>query len=376
MIECDVCVVGAGIAGASVAALLAADRRVALVEREAHPGHHTTGRSVAIFSESVSGAQITPLTRASRAFFAAPPERFSETPLLRPRPVLTFGREDQRASLEAQFEALSPESGRRWLDAAEACALAPILRPDQAQIAFLEPGAFDMDVDALHQGWLRTLRRAGGELLVNAPVTAAEPDGRGWRVQAGEREIFAGVLVDAAGAWADELAELAGVRPLGFEPRRRTIAVLAADGWAVDPWPMCVDADHALYFKPDAGRLLVSAMDQTPSPPCDAFADDMDVAVALDRFQAAVDLPLRKPLRTWAGLRTFAPDGEPVAGFDVGQPAFFWLAGQGGAGIQTCPALAHAAASLVRGQAIPGDLAGFGVSAAALSPARFSPAAH
>jgi D-arginine dehydrogenase len=376
MIECDVCVVGAGIAGASIAGLLAAERRVLLVERESHPGYHTTGRSVAIFTESVAGAQITPLTRASRSFFAEPPEGFSETPLLRSRPVLTFGREDQRAKVEAEYITLDAGGGRRWLDAAEIRRLAPILKTEQAEIGVLDPSCFDMDVDALHQGWLRMLRRAGGQLLTGAPVTLAEPSPGGWRIRAGEHQISAGVLINAAGAWADEVARTAGARPLGLQPRRRTVAVMAADGWAVGDWPMCLAADHDLYFKPDAGRLLVSSMDQTPSPPCDAFADDMDVAEALDRFEQVADLPLRRPLRTWAGLRSFAPDEEPVAGFDLRLPGFFWLAGQGGAGIQTCPALARAAAHLVRGRPLPDELSGFGVSAAALSPARFHIEGH
>lgn len=372
-IECDVCVVGAGIAGASVAALLAGERRVVLIEAEAHPGYHTTGRSVAIFTEQVSGAQITPLTRASRAFFLSPPDGFSDTPLMRPRASLSVGRADQRADLEAEFATLDPAGGRRRLDAAEVAAMVPIVRPEAAVAGVLDADAFDMDVDALHQGWLRMLRRAGGRLLVSAPLSAAERVEEGWRLTAGQHEIAARIVVDAAGAWGDAVAGLCGVKPLGLQPRRRTVAVMAADGFEVDPWPMCIAVDHSLYFKPDAGRLLVSAMDQTPSPPCDAWADDMDVAESLDRFETLTTLPVRRPLRTWAGLRTFAPDEEPVAGFDPDQPGFFWLVGQGGAGIQTCPALARAAASLVLGQPLASALTDLGVSADALSPARFRP---
>jgi D-arginine dehydrogenase len=371
MIECDVCIVGAGIAGASLGGLLAPDRRVVLIEQESHPGYHTTGRSVAIFTEAVAGAQVTPLTRASRGFFERPPSGFSEAALMRPRAVITFAGPDQRESLDAEFAALSPDSGRRRLDAAEIRALAPILRPQEAVAGVLDQGAFDIDVDALHQGWLRAFRGAGGRLLASAPLSEAVWNGEVWRLRAGEDEITARVLVNAAGAWGDVVAGLCGVRPVGLEPRRRTVAVLAADGWDVGGWPMCVAADHSLYFKPDAGRLLVSAMDQTPSPPCDAYADDMDVAEALDRFETLTSLPLTRPLRTWAGLRTFAPDGEPVAGFDPDHPGFFWLAGQGGAGIQTSPALAQAAGALVRGEPLPDALLRVGVSAAGLDPARF-----
>lgn len=370
-IECDVCVVGAGIAGASVAALLAGERRVVLIEAEAHPGYHTTGRSVAIFTEQVSGAQITPLTRASRAFFLSPPEGFTDIPLMRPRPSLSVGRADQRAELEAEFATLDPAGRRRMLDAAEVAAMVPIVRPEAGAAGVLDADAFDMDVDALHQGWLRLLRRASGRLLVSAPLRAAERTGEGWRLTAGDHQIAAKVVVNAAGAWGDVVAGLCGAKPLGLQPRRRTVAVMAADGFEVDPWPMCIAVDHSLYFKPDAGRLLVSAMDQTPSEPCDAWADDMDVAESLDRFATLTTLPVRKPLRTWAGLRTFAPDDEPVAGFDPDRAGFFWLVGQGGAGIQTCPALAQTAASLVLGQPLPVALTDLGVSQDALSPARF-----
>jgi D-arginine dehydrogenase len=344
---------------------------VVLVEAEAHPGHHTTGRSVAIFTEAVSGAQVTPLTRASRGFFESPPDGFSETPLIRRRASLSVGREDQRAELEPEFGVLDPAGGRRWLDGGEIHAMVPILRPEGACIGVLDPDAFDMDVDALHQGWLRALRRAGGQLLMSSPLETAERDAAAWRLRAGGREIVAGVVVDAAGAWGDVVAQMCGVRPIGLQPRRRTVAVMAADGWDVDAWPMCIAADHSIYFKPDAGRLLVSAMDQTPSPPCDVWADDMDVAEALDRLSGFADLPLKKPLRTWAGLRTFAPDEEPVAGFDPDQPGFFWLVGQGGSGIQTCPALARAAAALVLGEVLPQALTEAGVCAAALAPGRF-----
>ena len=371
MIACDICVVGAGIAGASLAGRLAADRSVVLLEREEHPGMHTTGRSVAIYTETLLGVQIGPLTSASGAFFRRPPQGFSDTPLIRPRPVLQFGRADQFALLRQIQQGLHAAGAEgHWLDSDEALALVPILRADQAEGAVLDTAAFDMDVDALHQGWLRRLRGAGGTLLTSAAFKGAAWSGGRWRITAGDSEISAAVLVNAAGAWGDEVAVLAGVRPLGLQPRRRTVSVLATEPWAADPWPMAVNADNSLYFKPDAGRLLVSAMEQTPSPPCDAFADDMDVAEALHRFAGVATLPVRRPIRTWAGLRTFAPDGEPVAGYDPEHAGFFWLVGQGGSGIQTCPALSETAAALVRHEPVPEDHAAFGVSAAALDPAR------
>jgi D-arginine dehydrogenase len=372
MIECDVCVVGGGIAGASLAGRLASDRSVVLVEREEHPGMHTTGRSVAIFTETLIGAQIQPLTRASRTFFETPPDGFSEQPLIRRRDVIQFGREEQFGALHQLQRDLRALGGDgRWMERDEILARLPILKPENAAGAVLDEGSFDMDVDVILQAWLRRLRSADGQVLTSSALKAAVWNGSRWRILAGENEISAAVLVDAAGAWGDEAARVAGVAPLGLEPKRRTVSVMPADGFAVDPWPMGVDADNALYFKPDAGRLLVSAMEQTPSPACDAYPDDMEVAEALDKFEQVVTLPLRRPVRTWAGLRTFAPDNQPVAGYDPAHPGFFWLVGQGGAGIQTSPALSETAAALVRGEPVPDYHAAFGVTAESLSPARF-----
>ena len=371
MIACDICVVGAGIAGASVAALLAADRTVVLIEQEEHAGYHATGRSVAIFSESAGDALSVPLTRASQAFFERPPPGFSETPLMKSRPVLLFAGADGLGALDAEFANFGPRHRCERLESAGVLALAPILRPEQAVAGVLDLETFDIDVHALHQGWLRMFRKAGGHVLTSAPLRAAERVGEVWRLRAGGHDITAAIVIDAAGAWGDEVAALCGARPIGLRPRRRTVAVLAVDGWDVGDWPMCIAADHSLYIKPDAGRLLVSAMDQTPSPPCDAFADDFDVAVALERFETLTHLPIRKPLRAWAGLRTFAPDGGLVAGFDPDLPGFFWLVGQGGVGIQTCPAMAQAAVALVLGRPLDDRLARAGVSSAALDPARF-----
>lgn len=372
MIDCDVCVVGAGIAGASVAGRLAEDRSVVLIEAEPHPGHHTTGRSVAIYTETLVGALIQPLTSASRDFFHAPPEGFSEIPLMRRRDVVQFGRRDQFETLRAmQRDLEGTGAGGRWLEQEEILSLIPILRPERAAGGVLDQGAFDMDVDAMHQGWLRRLRSAGGRLLTDAPLGRADWAGGRWSITAGEHDIEADVLVNAAGAWGDVVAKLAGVAPVGLQPRRRTISVMAADGFDVNPWPMGHEADNQLYFKPDAGRLLVSAMEQTPSDPCDAYPDDMEVAEALHLFSEMVTLPIRRPQRTWAGLRTFAPDEQPVAGYDPDHPGFFWLVGQGGAGIQTSPALSETAAALVRRERVPDEIAAFGVTTERLGPGRF-----
>ncbi|MDB5460462.1 MAG: FAD-dependent oxidoreductase, partial [Caulobacteraceae bacterium] len=359
------------IAGASVAARLAAHRSVVLVEREEHPGWHATSRSVAIFTHALPGVQIAPLTRASQAFFTAPPDGFADAPLTRARPVLQFAQAGEADQLLRLHDTLRDGGGAaRWIDGEAARAMVPILRPEFAAAAVLDEDAFEMNVDGLLQGWLRRLRGAGGTVLTASPLRAAARVGDAWRLRVGETEIAARVLVNAAGAWGDEVAHLAGVPGLGLSPRRRTVAVIAADGCDVDGWPMCVAADHRLYFKPEAGRLLVSAMEETPSPACDAYVDDMEVAEALDRFETVTTLPVRRPLRSWAGLRTFAADGEPVAGYDPDAPQFFWLAGQGGAGVQTAPALSEAAAALVLDEPLPSRLTDHGVSEALLSPGR------
>jgi D-arginine dehydrogenase len=371
-LEVDVVVVGAGIAGASVAAVLAQSLKVAVVEREAFPGMHSTGRSAALFSEIYGGAAVRALSRASRAFLYSPPDGFAEVPLVRPRGALHIAAEPQIAALEAfcALPDIAPAITR--LTARDSRALCPILREDHVVAGALELASADVDVDALHQGYLRLLKARGGRLLVDAGVSAISRGGAGWLLTAGETEIAAGVVVDAAGAWADELAVLAGVRPIGLQPRRRTALIVdAPEGSNSEAWPMVIDIDERFYFRPDAGALLLSPADETPSPPCDAQPDEWDIAVAIDRVAAATTLDVRRVRRSWAGLRTFAQDRAPVVGYAPGAPGFFWLAGQGGYGIQTAPAMAALAAALVRAERIPAELTDFGIEAEALRPGRF-----
>ncbi|MFV3127016.1 NAD(P)/FAD-dependent oxidoreductase [Niveispirillum sp. KHB5.9] len=370
MIDCDLCIVGAGIAGASLAARIAPWCRTILIDQEAQPGHHATGRSVAIFTHALSGAQVGPLTRASAAFFTA--QDSVELPLRPGRPVLLFGDGTAEGELTALHDQLRAGGGRaRLLRGGAVQELVPILRSEHAALALLDEDAFEIDVDAMLQGWLRQARAAGARLLTNARLSHAERIPGGWRLRAGETDIRARVLVNAAGAWGDVVARIAGLSPLGLTPLRRTVSVLPAMGLDPEPWPMCVAAGHDLYFKPDAGRLLVSGMEESPSDPCDAMVDDLEVAMALDRLETVTGLPPRRPLHSWAGLRTFAPDREPVAGFDPDDDAFFWLVGQGGTGMQTAPALGEAAVCLLRGVALPEPLLVAGVSPRALGPTRF-----
>jgi D-arginine dehydrogenase len=366
----DVVVIGAGIAGASVSAELARTHRVALIEREDVPGYHSTGRSAALFSESYGNAAVRALTRASRDFFFSPPHGFSEHALVKPRGALHIARADQLASLDAfAAHADMAEQVRRVTREAALC-LCPILRPESAVAAILEGDAADVDVDALHQGYLRQLKSAGGTLIVDAEASALTRRGGAWRIETHGREFHAPLVVDAAGAWADTVAERAGVAALDIQPCRRTaVLVDLPEGVDAERWPMVIDIDESFYIKPDAGLLLISPADETPVAPSDVQPEEIDIATGIDRAERATTLSIRRLRKSWAGLRSFAPDRSPVIGFDANVPGFFWLAGQGGYGIQTAPAAARLAAALIRGEAPAGELAR--IHASQLSPARF-----
>lgn len=367
----DVLVVGAGIAGASVAAELAPHRRVTVLEMEDHPGYHTTGRSAAVFAECYGSPLVRALTRASRPFLERS-QPGAEAPLLTPRGWLFIAREDQVARLDELERELEAKSGTvRRVSGEEARALVPILRRGHVAAALLDASAMDIDVDALHQLYLRRLRAAGGETVTGARAAAVERSGDAWLLHTARGDFAAPVVVDAAGAWADEVGRLMGAAPIGLVPMRRTAAMLDPPrGIQVAGWPMVVDADEEFYFKPDAGKLLASPADETPSPPCDARPDDLDVAVAIDRITTACELEVSHVGRRWAGLRSFVADRNPVVGYDRVVPGLFWLAGQGGYGIQTAPAMGRLAAALVREEPVPADLAAEGVTTAELAPGR------
>ncbi|TKT77426.1 FAD-binding oxidoreductase [Aquamicrobium sp. LC103] len=367
----DVIVAGAGIAGASVAAELAGARRVLLLERESQPGYHTTGRSAALFSQTYGPSTIRALTRASAPFFRAPPKGFAENPLLSPRLVLMTGREEQRQSVERTFAEVSGRGDARLVSAEEARRLMPLLREDHAAAAFVELDAADIDVHALHHGYLRMLKEKGGRLETGAEVLGLAHDGADWRVETRKGEFRAPVFVNASGAWADEIAVIAGVTGIGLVPKRRTAAMIAApEGASPDGWAMVVDIDEEFYLKPDAGRLLVSPADETPSAPCDAQPEEIDVAICIDRIETAFNIKVSRVENKWAGLRSFVADKVPVAGYAPGVQGFFWLAGQGGYGIQSAPGLSRTAAALVLGMDIPADISDQGVEKSALAADR------
>lgn len=348
----DILIIGAGIAGASVAAELARTHRVAILEREDHPGYHSTGRSAALFSEIYGNGVVRALSRASRDFFYNPPAGFAQHPLVKPRGSLYIARQEQILQLEEFTRNADLAGSIRRLSREEALRACPVLRPEYVAAAVFEDDAADVDVNELHQGYLRQFKSAGGTMVVNADAqTLAYRDAK-WIAQTGAGEFSAPVVVNAAGAWADTVAGKAGATPLKIKPRRRT-ALLAElpGGIYADAWPMVIDIDESFYLKPDAGLLLISPADETLVPPCDVQPEEFDVAVAVDRVEQATTLAITRIRRRWAGLRSFAPDRSPVIGFDGALPGFFWLAGQGGYGIQTAPAAARLAASLLRGDA-------------------------
>ncbi len=371
MKNADVIVLGAGMAGASVAAELAPGRRVLLLECEDQPGMHATGRSAAMFFESYGNATVRALTRASREFLEQPPEGFADTPLLSPRGAMFVADAARIFLLEAMLEA-DPVTGQyRPLDAAAAREHCPLLSEHWVAGALLDESGHDMDVATIHLGYLKRGRSAGMQLVTGTGDTRIERVGDTWQVHTRIGKFTAPVLVNAAGAWADQVAQQAGARLIGLQPLRRTAVLLPAPaGYTIANWPMVIDVEEEFYFKPDAGQLLLSPANEDPMEPCDAFPDDIDVAIAVDRFENATGMRVDRVGHSWAGLRSFVADRSPVVGYDADVPGFFWLAGQGGYGIQMAPALARAAAALVAGKSLPADIEEQGVSELALSPAR------
>lgn len=368
----DFIVVGAGIAGASVACGLAPFGKVVVLERESQPGYHATGRSAALYMASYGAPQVRALTLASRAFFDAPPDGFCEHPLLTPRGAMMVAGPGQEEAIEAHWQVLQDCSpGARRLSAAEAIAQVPVLRPQHVACALIEPDAADMDVHAIHQGFLRGMRRHGGQVVVNAEVRALTRVGADWEVDTPAGRWRAPVVINAAGAWAEALGQLAGAAPTGLVPCRRSAFMFKPEpGLACEHWPMAYGAGEDWYFKPDAGQLLGSPANADPVLPHDVQPEELDIATAIHRIEEVTTLSIRRPTRTWAGLRSFVSDGGLLGGFDLQAPGFFWVAAQGGYGIQTSPAMGEACAALARGLPLPQRIADFGLSADMLSPCR------
>lgn len=371
----DVIVVGAGMAGASVGWQLAqAGRQVLVLERESQPGYHTTGRSAALFEEHYGPLQVQALTRASRAFYEQPPAGFTDYPILHPRGVMYVGTAAQKALIDAAYaEAVKHSPDAQRLDGDALRALVPVLN-DSIVDGFVDDGARDIDVHALHQGFLRGMRQAGGQLWCNAEVSALALDGarRTWTVMLADgRTAQTRTLVNAAGAWADHIGELAGARAMGLVPARRSAFTFPVpEGLDATHWPAVISADESFYFKPDAGQLLGSPANADATYPHDVQPEEEDIATGIWNIEQATTLSIRRPSHTWAGLRSFVADGEMVIGWDSHVPEFFWVAAQGGYGIQSAAGYSLLARNLLLAEPVDEQLLRQGVQTELLAPAR------
>jgi D-arginine dehydrogenase len=364
----DILVIGGGIAGLSAAAALSPHAAVTVIEAEDQVGFHSSGRSATMLHYALGDRLVRALTLASRPFFDNPPDAFAEVPLGRRMAVLVFARDEEKAALDALYSELSLFAQLEQLDSSGVAALCPLLRPAERH-GIADRDGIRLDPHALLQGNLRSLRQGGGQIVTGARIAAIARDGGAWRVTSEAGQTWAApILVNAAGAWADAIARLAGVRPLGLVPKRRTIITFdAPPGTDLEHLPFAKTVGDELYFAPESGRLFASPMDQTACDPCDAQPEEYDAAVAAHRMEQRTTVEVRRLHSRWAGLRTFTPDAHPAVGFADDADGFFWLAGQGGFGLQTSPALARATAALISGGKWP--LAD--VPPEALSPARF-----
>ncbi len=368
----DFLIIGGGIAGAAAGYFLAERGSVQLLEREDVPGYHTTGRSAALYTENYGPAAVRLLTKASGGFYRDPPDGFSATPLLHPRGSMIVAPPGQEARLQKVLEETRRTVATiRAIDREETLALCPMLRPEAIGAALYEPTSTDMDVNAIHQGYLRGLRARGGTLVTRAEVQALNHGDGVWTATTSAGTFSAPIVINAAGAWADDVAKLAGARPIGLTPKRRTAFLVDAPaGTDARAWPMVDDFREVVYFKPESGRILVSPMDETPSVPMDAQPDEIDIAEAVERLQAIAAIEVTRIVRKWAGLRSFVRDRVPVAGPVPEAPGYIWLAGQGGYGIMTSPAMGRIAAALAMGEAIPADILATGLKPAEVLPDR------
>ena len=369
----DIAVIGAGMAGASAACELSATHKVLLLEQEDQPGYHATGRSAAVFTAIYGNETVRALSRASRAFLTAPPAGFAEHALVSPLGNMFVARADQLGRLEDFFARPDIAPLTTWMDAAATRRLCPLLAEAYVAASVYEPGALAIDVDALHQAYLRAFRRRGGVVATGSRLEGLERRGGRWTLRTASGIFASPIVVNAAGAWADHVAAMAGSACSRVQPYRRTAVLVDPPvDMAIAGWPLVMDIDEEFYFKPDAGALLLSPADETACEPCDAQPDEWDIAVAVDRVCAATTLEVRRIRHSWAGLRTFTRDRMPIAGPDRDLPGFHWLAGQGGYGIQTAPALARLLAARIREEECPDALRAEQIHYMQISPERFS----
>ncbi len=367
-----VLIVGGGIAGVGVGWALGGRAEVLLVEQEPHLAHHTTGRSAALYIPSYGAPNLVALSRAGADFFADPPSHLADHPLVSPRGALFLATAADLGVLETYHAAAAPNSpGIARIDVEQAVAHCPAIRPDQFEGAIWEPLAQDIDVAALHQAFVRGIRREGGEIRASAPLRRLDRTAGRWVATVGDATVEADLVINAAGAWGDVVAAMAGLAPLGLRPLRRTaFMVTGPDGSS--RWPLVGGVSWDWYFKPDGHQLLCSPADTTLMEPHDVRPDEIDIALAIDRINSLTTLGIRSVRSSWAGLRTFTPDDDIAIGPDPDEPSFFWLVGQGGDGIQSSPGASMLAAALALGEAAPASIAEAGIDPATVVPGRFA----
>ena len=372
MKEADFLIIGAGIGGTSCANWLSEKHSVIVLEMESQPGYHTTGRSVAVYTEAYGPRTIRALAKSGYEFFTNPSPAFTDVPLSRPQGLFFVAREDQRPSIEAALAAvqeLSPDIAMISTD--EAVAQIPVLRKDYLGAAFLDPSCLALDVAVIHQGYIQGLKKNGGEIVCGAESQSFDRKGGKWHVSTPAGEFAAPVVINAAGAWADVVAERIGARLIGLQPKRRTVIAFTPPNVEIDDnWPVVIDTDEEFYFKVDAGAVLGSPADETHVPPQDIQPEEIDIAYTVDRLERATTMKVDRITRSWAGLRSFVSDGVPVVGYDPNVEGYFWCAGQGGYGIETSNGMGQASAGLASGAGLPAHITALGVSEADLAPQR------
>jgi len=371
--KCDYLIIGAGISGAAAAYELAQFGSVILIEAESAPGYHSTGRSAALYTPNYGGAIVRRLNQASSAFFTDPPAGFCEQPLLTPRGSLAVAAPGEEDGLDPILNLSVAGDEIEKVTAARALELAPLLRPERVAAAAYEKGVMDIDVGSLHQGYLRGFKRRGGVVICDKRVERLDRPNTHWQAVAGDTIVSGRVVVNAAGAWAGQIGEMAGAISIGLVPKRRTgIIVDAPLAMNVGAMPAIEYIGSDAYLKPDAGRIMASPGDQTPTEPQDARPEELDMAVLVDWLERETRVSVSRIAHSWAGLRSFVADETPVVGFDDTAPDFFWLAGQGGYGIMMAPALGRATADLIVSGSLPADLREGGIDENDLSPARLA----
>lgn len=361
----DYIIIGGGIAGASAGYELAKKGKVILLEKESQPGYHTTGRSAAVYTTTYNQGDpvLRALVLASADHLFHPPEGFSPHPLLHPRDMVYIAPADQKDALLDLYQSLKKiDADVRMIDQHQLKSMLPLITPEYGGCALFEKGMSDMDVHALHEGFLRGMRDRGAEIHTDAPVISLIKDSGKWRVETDCRTYEAPVVINAAGAWVDEIATLAGVKKIGIQPLRRTALLISPpEGFNVESWPFVMEAVEGFYFKPDAGKIMISPADATLSEPCDAQPEEIDVAYGAHYLEKTLNFKVDTVEHSWAGLRNQVSDGHPVVGFAPDAQGFFWLAAQGGFGVKTSPALGRITASLIAGQGLPQDVRDLGL---------------